>query len=118
MLVGKHKSVIYRTIQGWFHIVTPTIRGPTHRYTRRALKFMISASPAHIWWMLVGKHEGVIYRTIQGWFHVVTPHYERTHPQLQKKGPKIHDKWLPSTYMMDAGGETWRSDLWNHTGMV
>jgi hypothetical protein len=53
-----------------------------------------------------GNGDSVIYRTIQGWFHIVTPHYQRAHPQIQKKGPKIHDKWLPSTHMMDAGGET------------
>jgi hypothetical protein len=56
--------------------------------------------------MLYRDHERVIYGTIQGWFHMITPHYERAHPQIHKKGPKMHYKWLTSTYMMDAGGET------------
>jgi hypothetical protein len=72
---------------------------------------MISGSLAHIWWMLVGKHEGVIYGTIQGWFHMVTPHYERAHPQIHKKGPKIHGKWPSSSHMMYKSEETWNSDL-------
>jgi len=43
---------------------------------------------------------------------MVTLPHESTYRQTHEQGPKIQEKWLPSTDMMHAGEGTWKSDLW------
>ena len=42
---------------------------------------------------------------------MVTLSYERAHTQIHKQDLIIHDKWLPSTHIVAAGGGSYNSDL-------
>jgi hypothetical protein len=108
---GTRKSDLWKLYRDDLTWSPHLMRGHIHSYTNRAPKFMISGSPAHIWYMLVREHERVIYGTCTGMVWHGHPTHERAHPQLHKQGPKIHDKWLPSTHMIHRGEKTWSSDL-------